>query len=111
MVLDPLLDLGRFFSLLILYSVGRTPWTGDRPVARPLPTHRRTQRENKRTHTTMPRVGFEPTIPLFERAKTVHALDRSGTVIGDVYTLGSCALKCLSPRRSKRHAPVRHWVA
>jgi hypothetical protein len=27
-------------------------------------------------------VGFEPTIPVFERAKTVHALDRAVTVIG-----------------------------
>jgi hypothetical protein len=26
----------------------------------------------------MPRVGFESTIPESERAKTVHALDRSG---------------------------------
>jgi hypothetical protein len=25
----------------------------------------------------MPRVGFEPTIPVFERAKTVHDLDRA----------------------------------
>jgi hypothetical protein len=30
----------------------------------------------------MPRVGFEPTIPVFERAKTFHALDRANTVIG-----------------------------
>jgi hypothetical protein len=30
----------------------------------------------------MPRVGFEPTIPVFKRAKTVHALDRAATVIG-----------------------------
>jgi hypothetical protein len=30
----------------------------------------------------MIRVGFEPTIPVFERAKTVHALDRAVTVIG-----------------------------
>jgi hypothetical protein len=30
----------------------------------------------------MSRVGFEPTIPAFERAKTVHALDRAATVIG-----------------------------
>jgi hypothetical protein len=29
----------------------------------------------------MPRVGFEPTIPVFERAKTVHALDRATTVL------------------------------
>jgi hypothetical protein len=30
----------------------------------------------------MPRVGFQPTIPLLERAKTVHALDRALTMIG-----------------------------
>jgi hypothetical protein len=30
----------------------------------------------------MPRVGFEPTTPVFERAKIVHALDRAATVIG-----------------------------
>jgi hypothetical protein len=30
----------------------------------------------------MPRVVFEPTIPVFERAKTLHALDRAATVIG-----------------------------
>jgi uncharacterized lipoprotein YbaY len=29
----------------------------------------------------MPLVGFEPTIPVFQRAKTVHALDRAATVI------------------------------
>jgi hypothetical protein len=40
--------------------------------------------QNKRTQTSMPLVGFEPTIPVFERAKTVHALDRATTVIGVV---------------------------
>jgi hypothetical protein len=30
----------------------------------------------------MPRVGFEPTISAFERAKTVHALDRAAATIG-----------------------------
>jgi hypothetical protein len=29
----------------------------------------------------MLQVGFEHTIPVFERAKTVHALDRGATVI------------------------------
>jgi hypothetical protein len=32
----------------------------------------------------MPQVGFEPTIPVFERVKTVHALDGAGTVIGNL---------------------------
>jgi hypothetical protein len=30
----------------------------------------------------MLQLGFEPTTPLFEGAKTVHALDRAVTVIG-----------------------------
>jgi hypothetical protein len=30
----------------------------------------------------MPRVGFEPTTPELEQAKTVHALDGAATVIG-----------------------------
>jgi hypothetical protein len=33
----------------------------------------------------MSRVGFEPTTPVLERAKTVHALDRAATVIGDAH--------------------------
>jgi hypothetical protein len=78
---SPLLDLGRFFQFLNLYTVGRTPWTGDQPVARPPPTHRTTQTQNKRTHTFMPRVGFEPMIPAFERANTVHALEIAAIVI------------------------------
>jgi hypothetical protein len=36
----PLLGLCRFFSFLILYRVGRIPWTENQPGARPLPTHR-----------------------------------------------------------------------
>jgi hypothetical protein len=31
----------------------------------------------------MPPVGFEPTIPVFERAKIFHALDREATVIAN----------------------------
>jgi hypothetical protein len=30
----------------------------------------------------MPQVGFEPKILVFQRAKTVHALDRAAIVIG-----------------------------
>jgi hypothetical protein len=48
-----LLNLGRFFSFVILYTVCRTPWTGDQPVTRPLPTNRTTQAQNKRTQTSM----------------------------------------------------------
>jgi hypothetical protein len=36
------------------------------------------------TQTSMPRVGFERTIPSFERKKTVHDLDRVAIVISIV---------------------------
>jgi hypothetical protein len=41
-----------------------------------------TYTQNKRTQTSMSRVGFEPTNPVFEWAKTCHALDRAASVIG-----------------------------
>jgi hypothetical protein len=82
------LNLDRFFSFLNFYTVGRTPWTRDEPDARSLPahthTHRTTQTQNKRTEISMPEVGFEPKIPVFERPKTVHATDRATTVIGSL---------------------------
>jgi hypothetical protein len=55
---------------------------GDQSVTRLLPAHRTAQTQNKRTQTSMPRLRFEPTTPVFERAKTVHALDRAATVMG-----------------------------
>jgi hypothetical protein len=75
------------FQFFNLCTVGRAPWTRDQPVARPLPTLRTTNIQNKRTHTSIPRVGLEPAIPLFERAKTVHALDCEATVIGNYFLL------------------------
>jgi hypothetical protein len=83
----------RFFSFVILYSVGRTSWTEYQPVARPLPTHRTTQTQNKGTQTSMPWVGFEPMISVFERAKTVHA----ATVIGSCNTYPSKT--CMEQRK------------
>jgi hypothetical protein len=44
----------------------------------------------------MPRVRLEPTIPVLERTKTVHALDRAATVIGalDVpYTVSQISVR------------------
>jgi hypothetical protein len=76
------LDLGRFFGFLILYTDSRTDWVEDQPIARPLPTYRTTQTQNKRAQTSMPRVAFEPMIPMFEWVKTVHALDHLATVTG-----------------------------
>jgi hypothetical protein len=50
-----LLGLASFSVFLILYTVGRTPWTGDQPVARRLPTHRTTQTHNKRNYPCLQR--------------------------------------------------------
>jgi hypothetical protein len=38
------------FQFLNLYTVSRTPWTGDQPLTRPLPAHRTTQTQNKHRH-------------------------------------------------------------
>jgi hypothetical protein len=51
------------------YAFGRIHWMGDRPTARPLPTHDNTPQ------TCMPQAGFEPTIPMFERCNIAHLLD------------------------------------
>jgi hypothetical protein len=65
------------FRFLILLS--RTPSKGDQPVARPLPN----TTENKCKQTSMPSVWFKPTIPMFERTKTFHALDYAANMIGN----------------------------
>jgi hypothetical protein len=82
MVPQPLVGPWSIFSFLLPHTDSRTPWTSDQPVTRPLPTRRTTQRQNKHTQTSMPWVGFEPTIPTFKRAKTVHVLDSLATEIG-----------------------------
>jgi hypothetical protein len=52
----------------------------------------------------MPRERFEPSIPVFERAKTVPALDRADTVIGSKISL----LPLLS--HFAYHPPVTKFV-
>jgi hypothetical protein len=96
------------FQFLNLYTVGRAPWTGDQPVARSLPTHRTTQTQNTRKQTSMPRMGFQPTFPVFELAKTVSCLDRRATVIGfrptylyvQIFSSTHCSQNTLSLRSS-----------
>jgi hypothetical protein len=58
---------------------------GDQPVERPLPTQIKTQTQHKHKQTSIPLVGFEFTTPVFEWAKTVHALDRAATVIDSLF--------------------------
>jgi hypothetical protein len=73
-------DLGRFFSFLIYtQSIRVLGWGSARRKAA---TNTEQHKQNKRGQTFMPRVGFEPTIPVFDWAKTVRALDRATIVIG-----------------------------
>jgi hypothetical protein len=74
-----------FYNSLI-YTVSRTPWAGiSSPQDRYL--HRITQTQDKRRQIFMPRMGFEPSSPMLERAKTVHASDREANVIGKGFIL------------------------
>jgi hypothetical protein len=63
-------------------TVGRTAWTEGISPSQGRCLHRTTQTQNKRTQIFVPWVGFEPTIPAIERAKTVRALEHAATVTG-----------------------------
>jgi hypothetical protein len=73
-------------------AVGRTLWTGDQLVARPLYLYTNTGKRTHNTNTKHPRPEWDSCLrPLgycdrlaSERAKTVHALDRSATVPASV---------------------------
>jgi len=67
----------------VFSTLGRTPWKGHHPDSKPLPTHGTTQHRKSQTHTSMPRVEFEPTILVFEQSKIVRALDCAATGIGN----------------------------
>jgi hypothetical protein len=57
-------------------GIDRTPWTADKAVARPLLTQDNTNRE--KTQTFMPRMGFEPPIPVFDQGKAFGAFRPRG---------------------------------
>jgi hypothetical protein len=93
--------LASFSISWFFYTVGRTPWTGNQPVARPLLAHRTAQIQSKGTQTSMPQVKFAPTIPALERAKTVHVLDRVATVTGRVWS---------KPSNNKHYSICWTWI-
>jgi hypothetical protein len=49
-----LVDFSGLFIFLILYIVAKTSLSRDQPVARPVPTHRTTQTQNKCKHKSLP---------------------------------------------------------
>jgi hypothetical protein len=70
--------------------------------------------QNKQRQTSMPRVGFEPMIPGFEWAKTVHALDLAATVTGCIICQElnipiCCALRQMDPDKVGRLGLSRRW--
>jgi hypothetical protein len=69
-----------FSVLLIIFTEGRTPWTGDQLVARPLPKHRATQTQNKSIHT--PNIhalcGIQTHDPGFRASKETTCLRNRG---------------------------------
>jgi hypothetical protein len=73
-------NLRRFLSFLIytqsvgLLGQGISPSEG---------RYLHTEQHKQNKHRQMSRVGFEPTITVFERAKKVHVLGRAATVIGN----------------------------
>jgi hypothetical protein len=70
------------FGLLDLrHSVGILGWVISSSQGLHLYTN--TGKRTYKRQTSKPWVGFEPTIPASERAKTVHALDCSATVTGN----------------------------
>jgi len=62
-----------------------TPWMGDQPDAKPLPTQDNTT-QKKRRHTSVSGACFQPAISVFERSKTVLALGHSTIGTGFFYT-------------------------
>jgi hypothetical protein len=72
-----------FSFMIILQTVGLFRRVISSSQGLYLNTEQHKHKINTYTYQTfMPCVGFEPTIPASERAKTVHALDRSATVTG-----------------------------
>jgi hypothetical protein len=87
------MKLTDFTSVTRFRTVGRTPWTGDQLVARPLPVHKHRKSHTQHKHlTSISWMGFEPTVSESVPAKIVHALDRSASV------RASEDSSCLRPR-------------
>jgi hypothetical protein len=60
-------------------------WTGDQRC-RKTATYIGQHKHRRNAERPMSRVAFEATVPVFERTKTFHALDRAATVIGSLFS-------------------------
>jgi hypothetical protein len=84
MALQPFVGARTRFQFLVLYTVGRTPWTGDEPVARPLPTHRTIHAlSGIRTDDPSVRAGEDGSGPS-------HTSAQNSSVLRHFVTAGNC---------------------
>jgi hypothetical protein len=94
---SPLLGPGLFLNVVVFFThtIGLLERVIRPSQGRYIQTWQHKHRINAQT--SMSWVGFEPMIPAFERAKTVHALDRAATVIGRLVVLLYVNRKCTWP--------------
>jgi hypothetical protein len=75
-----------FWNYESIWTSGRTPWTGDQPNARPLPTQDNTTQKNADTHPRSER-DLNTWSQVFQRSKTVRTLDCAATGTGCYFLL------------------------
>jgi hypothetical protein len=97
---SPLLGLGRFFSFLVLYTVGRAHWTGDQPVARTLPAHITTQKHRINAHNTDIHAlsgirTHDPRVPAREDISCLRPLGHCDRHFSEIQTLITTKRKTL----------------
>jgi hypothetical protein len=82
LALQPPWALASVFQFRYHFTDGRTPWTSNQLVARPLPKHRTTQTQNKHIHTSNIHAlcGIRTHDPTFQASE--DSTDRSATVTG-----------------------------
>jgi hypothetical protein len=81
------------------WTFDRTPWMGDQPDSRPLPIQDNATYKN--ADTSIPRAGFEPTILVFMRPKTVRATDGAATGTGTQNFIQHCSLMVTPHTKTK----------
>jgi hypothetical protein len=91
-----LLELGRFWSFLLLHRVGRRTWD-EIPVRRKALTYTQDNTSTRNTQKSMPAVAFEPMSPAFERTKTLHGSDGVAAVVGEILQYGSVSVLDVKP--------------
>jgi hypothetical protein len=67
----------RLFRFASVSLVGRTPWAGGSAGSKADTYTVHQKQKKKHRQTSMPRVEFETTIPVFKREKEFHALGRA----------------------------------